>query len=283
MDETVSFGRIAKELARLPGRREIDDSERRRIVLDLFERAERGEFAENDVLMRARDAQQFEPFLPAYRVAREKEWQKGRALAGDPDSEVYRPAFEPYSPMTGSNREEVIEQRTALLHEFKKRGIGEIPRVRINMQTIFLRYPAVLHYLQTCDLEGAPRVLREWFPQVDGGILAAELARTAPVIAAESPSSENAAPPPSGIRRNRAQQAEDECGRWLKNLKDRPQNKDQAFEDAKNNIQNRDHLSRKAFERQWAPNVPAKWKDGGARKGSRKSPPPKSNPVRDLR
>jgi hypothetical protein len=171
MDEPISFGRIAKELARLSGRLEINDSERRRIALDLFEWAERGEFAENDVLMRttAGAAQQFEPFLPAYRVKRGKEWQKGRALAGDPDSDVYRPAFEPYSPpqITGTNRKEIIQQTIDLQHEFQKRAMGRIPRVRINMQAIFLRRPALLHYLRTCDLEGAPRVLRKWFPRPD--------------------------------------------------------------------------------------------------------------------
>jgi hypothetical protein len=170
MDEPVSSGKIAKELARLPGRLEVDDGERRRIVVDLFERAVQGEFAESDVLMRtAGAAQLFEPFLPAYRLAYEKEWRRGAKLDGDPDSDVYCSAIEtPYFPITGTNRGEIIQRTAALRHALQKKGVMNITRTLINMQAIFLRRAAVLHYLRTCDLEGASRLLRQWFPEADG-------------------------------------------------------------------------------------------------------------------
>jgi hypothetical protein len=93
--------------------------------------------------------------------------------------------------------------------------------------------------------------------------------------------SESDPPPPSGIRSNRAERAENECRQWLKhkNPKDRPPDKEQAFEDTKVNIPHGNYLSWKTFERVWADEVPAGWK----RPGRRKSPPPKLNPVRDLR
>jgi hypothetical protein len=76
---------------------------------------------------------------------------------------------------------------------------------------------------------------------------------------------------PSGIRTNREAAAEAACRKWISELGERPANKDAAFELAKTAVESTGPLSRKAFERAWAIEAPAKWKQGGRRK---KSPPP---------
>jgi hypothetical protein len=76
---------------------------------------------------------------------------------------------------------------------------------------------------------------------------------------------------PSGIRTNKAEAAEEACRQWILQLADRPANKDAAFETAKKAVESIGTLSRKAFERAWTVEAPAKWKRPGVR---RKSPPP---------
>jgi hypothetical protein len=75
---------------------------------------------------------------------------------------------------------------------------------------------------------------------------------------------------PSGIRTNREAAAEAACRKWISELGERPARKDAAFELAKTAVESTGPLSRKAFERAWAIEAPAKWKQGG-RRG--KSPP----------
>jgi hypothetical protein len=76
-----------------------------------------------------------------------------------------------------------------------------------------------------------------------------------------------AQPTPSGIRTTKAAATEEACGKYLAALKTKPRNKDAAFKDAKAEAERgRGPLSRKAFERQWALNVPAEWRLAGAPK-----------------
>jgi hypothetical protein len=74
----------------------------------------------------------------------------------------------------------------------------------------------------------------------------------------------------SGIRTNREAAAQAACRQWISQLTERPANKDAAFELAKAAVESTGPLSRKAFERAWGIEAPAKWKQGGRR---RKSPP----------
>jgi hypothetical protein len=73
----------------------------------------------------------------------------------------------------------------------------------------------------------------------------------------------------SGVRTNKATAAEEACGRLIAGLKQRPANKDTAFEHAKAAVVSVGPLSRKAFERAWDANSRACWKLGGRRKMSR--------------
>jgi hypothetical protein len=68
---------------------------------------------------------------------------------------------------------------------------------------------------------------------------------------------------PSGTRTNRAAANERACGEWLAGLTERPKSKDAAFQAAVIQI---GPLSRKAFDRAWASNVPPEWKHAGRRK-----------------
>jgi hypothetical protein len=72
--------------------------------------------------------------------------------------------------------------------------------------------------------------------------------------------------PPKGTRTNKEAAAEKECKDFIRGLKERPKNKDSAFEDAKAATAEIGLLSRKAFDRAWADNVPDKWKYQGRRK-----------------
>jgi hypothetical protein len=88
--------------------------------------------------------------------------------------------------------------------------------------------------------------------------------------AGDDQQSSPAATPP-GFRTNRAEDAERECERFIDDSaaafnagqKERPKNKDAAFEAARNHCG--DALSRKAFERAWGRRAPAAWKAPGAR------------------
>jgi hypothetical protein len=71
---------------------------------------------------------------------------------------------------------------------------------------------------------------------------------------------------PTGIRTNRAAAAEEACRQWLSRLKERPANKDAAFETAKTAAAETGPLSRRAFERAWAAAAPVAWKEAGRRR-----------------
>jgi hypothetical protein len=78
---------------------------------------------------------------------------------------------------------------------------------------------------------------------------------------------------PSGVRTNKEASAEQACGTHLRNLNERPKNKDEAYVAAAAAVANVGQLSRNAFDRAWAKEVPADWKRAGARKDPRKSAP----------
>jgi hypothetical protein len=93
--------------------------------------------------------------------------------------------------------------------------------------------------------------------------------RFTPLVGDEWPVAVDASEPGpilSGVRTNRAADAEAACGAWIKKLKEQPANKDTAFEDAKAAVAHIGHLSRKAFDRAWANNARPGWKQGGRRK-----------------
>ena len=72
---------------------------------------------------------------------------------------------------------------------------------------------------------------------------------------------------PSGILTTAAAKAEQECEAWIKAVKERkerPTNKETAFEAARNVVG--DNLSQKAFDRAWAKGAPTEWKEPGRRK-----------------
>jgi hypothetical protein len=71
---------------------------------------------------------------------------------------------------------------------------------------------------------------------------------------------------PSGIRTNRAEDAEAACGDWIRKLAERPTNKAAAFERAKAEVAFVGPLSGKAFDRAWARSAPTEWKRAGRRK-----------------
>jgi hypothetical protein len=107
----------------------------------------------------------------------------------------------------------------------------------------------------------------------DTGRLIDELLASPPADGNESVASRSARPSglhPSGIRSNRAADAEEACKIHLSGLdpNKRPRNKDEAFEAAKEAVKNSGELSGKAFERAWAASVPEAWQKGGRRKKS---------------
>jgi hypothetical protein len=92
-------------------------------------------------------------------------------------------------------------------------------------------------------------------------------AATPPVRQRQPASDQPAQPPPmppSGIRTNRAADAESACETFIAGLTERPQNKDAAFEAAQNHCG--EALSRKAFDRAWANMARAEWKRAGRRR-----------------
>jgi hypothetical protein len=68
---------------------------------------------------------------------------------------------------------------------------------------------------------------------------------------------------PTGVRTNKDASAEQACETYLRNLKERPKNKDEAYVAAAAAVAHIGQLSRKAFERAWAKVAPADWKRPG--------------------
>lgn len=134
---------IAKALARQRGRLAVDDLECQRIVLDLFEWVTRGECDETDVLMLVGQPQLFKLFLPGFRAAREDAERKERKIWRETRS-------------FGANRL-AIELPHGLA------GVLYDGWLDINMGAVVLRRAAVRLYLESCGLDGASRVLGEWF------------------------------------------------------------------------------------------------------------------------
>jgi hypothetical protein len=69
---------------------------------------------------------------------------------------------------------------------------------------------------------------------------------------------------PTGIRTNRAEEAQKACERWIFSQTAPPKNKGAAFEAALEACGNQ--LSHKAFERAWASKAPVEWKSPGRRR-----------------
>jgi hypothetical protein len=90
------------------------------------------------------------------------------------------------------------------------------------------------------------------------------------VIAAQSAGDDQRPLPalPLGYRTNRAEDAEGACEAFLREMTTRPENKEAAFEAARNHCG--EALSRKAFDRVWAKAAPTAWKQAG-RPSKRKS------------
>jgi hypothetical protein len=182
MEDPIAFGRIANEVARLSGRLEVDERERQRIVLDIFEWARNGGCDESDVL-----TEENLPFWPAYYEAQQyagredkKVWHETRPRgAGRPAIELLRGCDSKViceidkliasteTMPTGALRLRNKAERgaaTKLLEELL-RGLMYGPdfAVDVNLEAIMLRPLAVRRYLETCGLVGAPRVLLGWF------------------------------------------------------------------------------------------------------------------------
>ncbi len=128
-------GEIADALAQRPGRFEVDYKERARIAYDLFKRILRGEFPDSDVLKLVGQSELFEP--ASFRGLQEDAKREGITITAMPDYGPRRPAYE-------------------LL------GNGD---VLVNIDALILRRAAVRCYLEGSGLEGARRVLLEWFPE----------------------------------------------------------------------------------------------------------------------
>ena len=128
---------IAQELSRRPRRLEMDHLERRRIVGNLFQWIQRGEFSDSEVMMLTRKPELFGPFMPEYRSVREEAARDGIEFLVDLDRGVKYPALE---------------------YKYKP--------IEINVGAIFLQRAAAQRYLKQCGLESAQRVLIEWFPDL---------------------------------------------------------------------------------------------------------------------
>jgi hypothetical protein len=153
--EQFQVGEIAQALARQHGRLEVDDLERQRIVIDLFEWITRGEFNETDVLMLSGQPELFAPFLPAYQAqveaaettkGQEKLWHEFRPCGAD------RPAIA--LPGEGAAPTSLERALAPVMYRLF---------VDINVEAIVLRRHAARRYLEGCALGGAQRVLRDWF------------------------------------------------------------------------------------------------------------------------
>jgi hypothetical protein len=74
------LGEIADELARKPGRREVDKAETQRIGIELVQWFERGEFADDEVLAPFGDPPHFRPLKPLLEDARRQAERVGRRI-----------------------------------------------------------------------------------------------------------------------------------------------------------------------------------------------------------
>jgi hypothetical protein len=129
------FYEVGQWLARNPGRLEWDHDEARRIVIDLFDWFERGDFHPSDVLVPVPDSPYFisvRSFLDDAQDAQER------------------------------------NVRTEEIHN-----------LRI-VEFLVLRRSALKLYLERSTLEGAPRVLQEWFPGAAPGAHRRALDHTQP-------------------------------------------------------------------------------------------------------
>jgi hypothetical protein len=124
------FDEIANALARRPGRLEVDSAEHQRILHDLVDWVRRGKSGASDVVI----------------------------LSGDP------PDFVPLSPLVPS---EVLVTRDTLIHRSGGCTLGPLANVHLATpsETLFLQCHAARQYLENSALEGALRVLKEWFPE----------------------------------------------------------------------------------------------------------------------
>jgi hypothetical protein len=128
--EYFKVGEIAEAMARVQGGLEVNERNRRLIAIHLFECARRGEFDEPDVLMLVGQPELYAQFLPAF-----------RALS---DDEKVRRVI---NPNYGADRAAL----EALHNGF----------IQINILAIVVRRAALVRYLECCELDGAPRFLRE--------------------------------------------------------------------------------------------------------------------------
>jgi hypothetical protein len=69
-----------------------------------------------------------------------------------------------------------------------------------------------------------------------------------------------------GFRTTTEKRAEDAAGKWIKSLKPRPKNQEDAFERCRQEVASFGHLSRRAFDRAWHNNAPEEWQLPGRRK-----------------
>jgi hypothetical protein len=109
------------------------------------------------------------------------------------------------------------------------------------------------HQIEVCRTD-----VLKWWPATD----------EPPQATGEPPRAIEATSAPSGVRTNKDEAAETACEEWIAGLKERPANKNEAFEGAKAAVKKIGSLSRKAFERAWAGKAKPGWKIAGRRKKS---------------
>jgi hypothetical protein len=124
------FDEISNALARSPRRLEVDSAEHHRILHDLADWVRRGKFGASDVVI----------------------------LSGDP------PDFVPISRLLPS---EILVTRDTLIRRPVECTLEPLAIVHpaTLSETLFLRCRAARQYIENSALEGALRVLKEWFPE----------------------------------------------------------------------------------------------------------------------
>jgi len=174
-----------------------------------------------------------------------------------------------------------VRRAWAACHIARRAADGDLPTFFRNSHTLRVSPHPHTFWLNGLDTPGLAAVFQT------GGILAGagsiyvdrkRLLELCPPGAAlnlggrahASPTPQRAvpSPPQSGFRTNTAEKAEDACRRWISSLRERPANKDKAFESAQATYPD---LSRKAFDRAWAQAAPTVWRNAGR--------PKKSTPV----
>jgi hypothetical protein len=124
------FDEIAIALARRPGRLEVDGAEHKRILRDLADWVRRGKFGAFDVALLGGDPADFVPLAPLI---------PGEILV---------------TPYT------LIRRRSAI-----PKGPFGIIHMGTPSETLFLRARAARQYVENSTLDGAARLMREWFPE----------------------------------------------------------------------------------------------------------------------